>query len=86
MVTRAIDGDTVETLLGDGRPITVRLIGIDTPERGEYGTDDATVYMGQLALGRTVHLVNDPSQDAVDRAAVPCSMSIPTMDSTSARR
>jgi micrococcal nuclease len=31
-VTRVIDGDTIETLLGDGRTITVRLIGIDTPE------------------------------------------------------
>ena len=45
----------------------MRLIGIDTPERGECGTDEATAYMEQLALGRTVNLVSDPTQDAVDR-------------------
>jgi micrococcal nuclease len=31
LVTRVVDGDTVEALFG-GRPLTVRLIGIDTPE------------------------------------------------------
>jgi len=31
LVTRVVDGDTVEARFG-GRPLTVRLIGIDTPE------------------------------------------------------
>ena len=31
LVTRVVDGDTVEVRF-DGRPLTVRLIGIDTPE------------------------------------------------------
>ena len=31
LVTRVVDGDTVEARV-DGRPLTVRLIGIDTPE------------------------------------------------------
>lgn len=66
-VTRVIDGDTIEALLTDGRTLTVRLIGIDTPERGECGTDQATTHMGQLALGRIVNLVSDPTQDAIDR-------------------
>jgi len=62
-----IDGDTVDALLADGRAVTVWLIGIDTPERGECGTDDATAHMEQLAFGRTVTPVSDPTQDAVDR-------------------
>jgi endonuclease YncB( thermonuclease family) len=62
-----IDGDTVDALLVDGRTVTVRVIGIDTPGRGECGTDEATSYMEQLALGRNVNLVSDPTQDAVDR-------------------
>lgn len=66
-VSRVIDGDTIETVLADGRPVTVRLIGIDTPEQGDCGTDQATAHMEQLALDRHVTLVSDPSQDAVDR-------------------
>src|SRR5690349_14067023 len=38
VVTRVVDGDTVE--LGTGQ--TVRLVGIDTPERGQCGYDQAT--------------------------------------------
>jgi endonuclease YncB( thermonuclease family) len=45
----------------------VRLIGIDTPDRGDCATDEAAAYMEQLALGRAVNLVSDPTQDAVDR-------------------
>jgi micrococcal nuclease len=66
-VSRVIDADTIETVFADGRLVTVRLIGIDTPDRGECGTDQATAHMEQLALGRNVTLVSDPSQDAVDR-------------------
>ena len=66
-VTRVIDGDTVEAAPRRQPHVTVRLIGIDTPERGECGTDEASAYMEELALGRTVNLVSDPTQDAVDR-------------------
>jgi endonuclease YncB( thermonuclease family) len=47
-----IDGDTIETSAG-----TVRIIGIDTPERGECGNDAANAAIeSQLAPGDTVTL------------------------------
>jgi endonuclease YncB( thermonuclease family) len=49
-VTRVIDGDTVE-IEGAGR---VRLIGVDTPERGEECFDEATAYLKDRVGGRTV--------------------------------
>ncbi|PZU36107.1 MAG: hypothetical protein DI573_14320 [Microbacterium sp.] len=38
-----IDGDTIETSAG-----IVRIIGIDTPERGECGYDEASAALGRL--------------------------------------
>jgi endonuclease YncB( thermonuclease family) len=52
LVTRVVDGDTVE--LAGGR--TVRVIGIDTPERGECGFDRATRAMTRLVQGKSVEL------------------------------
>jgi micrococcal nuclease len=72
-VTRVVDGDTLVARLGDGTEITVRLIGIDTPETVQPGTpvecgaEQASVAMRQLAEGQQVNLVSDPTQDAVDR-------------------
>ena len=74
---RAIDGDTLRVRLTSGPQITVRLIGIDTPETKrpgvavECGGLRASAYMRQIAFdhgrGRPVTLVGDPSQDATDR-------------------
>jgi endonuclease YncB( thermonuclease family) len=52
LVTRVVDGDTLE--LGNGE--TVRLVGIDTPEVGECGYDAATVALARLVSGRQVRL------------------------------
>jgi micrococcal nuclease len=67
-VTRVVDGDTLHVSV-DGRDETVRLIGIDTPELRptECGAQAATRVMEQLADGRRVELVADPSQDDHDR-------------------
>ena len=47
-----VDGDTVETSLG-----TVRLIGIDSPERGECGHDEASMAIGRVvSVGEVVTL------------------------------
>ena len=47
-----VDGDTVETSLG-----TVRLIGIDSPERGECGHDEASMAIGRVvSVGDVVTL------------------------------
>ncbi|WP_432476665.1 thermonuclease family protein [Nocardioides sp. GXQ0305] len=64
LVTRVIDGDTIE--LGNGAD--VRLVGIDTPERGECGYDAATAGMTRLVLGRQVRLTrSDEDTDAYGR-------------------
>lgn len=47
-----VDGDTVETSQG-----TVRLIGIDSPERGECGHDEASMAIGRVvSVGDVVTL------------------------------
>jgi micrococcal nuclease len=76
-IVRVIDGDTLRVRLSSGRQLTVRLIGIDTPETKrpgvavECGGTPASAYMQRLAFsrgrGRAVTLVGDPSQDATDR-------------------
>jgi micrococcal nuclease len=73
MVSRVIDGDTLVARLADGSEITVRLIGIDTPETVKPGTPvecggpQATDAMTALAQGQPVNLVSDLIQDAVDQ-------------------
>ncbi len=58
-----MDGDTVETTAG-----TVRLIGIDTPERGESCSDLATSNAERLApAGSFVVLVEVSGRDDRDR-------------------
>ena len=76
-VVRVIDGDTLKVRLTSGPTVTVRLIGIDTPETRrpatpvECGSPDATARMKQLAfsrgIGRIVDLMSDPTQDRLDR-------------------
>lgn len=64
LVTRVVDGDTIE--LGNGE--SVRLVGIDTPERGECGYDQATANMERLVLAKRVRLgVSDEDRDKYDR-------------------
>ena len=67
-VSRVVDGHTVEALLTDGRQLTARLIGIDTPEtvrpgvEVECGGEQATEAMRGLVEGQQVSLVSDPTQ------------------------
>ena len=44
VVDRIIDGDTFESLDN----IVYRLIGINTPERGEYGYEEATKFLSSI--------------------------------------
>lgn len=58
-----IDGDTIETSAG-----TVRIIGIDTPERGECGEDEAAAAITSvLQSGDTVQLTLPEGQNDQDR-------------------
>lgn len=60
-VTRVIDGDTIEVILS-GRKYRVRLIGIDTPERGRPYYREATNKTKELVLAKQVRLVKDVSE------------------------
>ncbi|MBO1901037.1 hypothetical protein J4H92_03620 [Leucobacter weissii] len=58
-----VDGDTVETSAG-----TIRIIGIDTPERGECGHDEASAAIeGLLSAGDPVTLDLPAGQNDRDR-------------------
>jgi micrococcal nuclease len=61
LVTRVIDGDTIVVLL-NGREERVRLIGIDTPERGRPYFEEATRKTAEFVLGKKVKLVKDVSE------------------------
>ena len=64
LVTRIVDGDTLE--LGNGK--TVRLVGIDTPERGECGFEEASSSLASLVLGGRVTLsISDEDTDRYGR-------------------
>ena len=70
LVTRVIDGDTVEVAKGGGT--SVRIIGIDTPETVhpsvpvECGGPRASTLATQLPDGERVRLMYDPSQGRTD--------------------
>jgi micrococcal nuclease len=62
-VHHVVDGDTVDVRRADGTEERVRVIGIDTPERGECGFEPATSAMAELVLGRRVELVAGARHD-----------------------
>jgi micrococcal nuclease len=59
-VTRIIDGDTIEVALA-GQTYRLRYIGIECPEAGQYGYEQATEANRQLVEGKTVRLEKDVS-------------------------
>lgn len=64
---RVIDGDTIEVIIGGTRE-SVRLIGIDTPERGQPGASEATARVEALLAGGRVCLEADVrDRDRYDR-------------------
>lgn len=50
------DGDTIE-LLRNGKPVTVRLFGVDTPEKTQDFGERARQYTSELAFGKNVRLI-----------------------------
>jgi endonuclease YncB( thermonuclease family) len=62
-IDRVVDGDTVVTSSG----LTVRIIGIDAPEMGACGTDEAEALLRDLVEGQDVTLVNPTSVDDADK-------------------
>jgi endonuclease YncB( thermonuclease family) len=66
-VTSIVDGDTLDVRLTSGKTERIRLIGIDTPERGVCYFSQATVRARQLAMSKQVVLRGDATQDTRDR-------------------
>lgn len=66
-VSRITDGDTLTALI-KGHAKTVRIIGIDTPERGRCGYRRATKALSrQLRRGERIYLARDRRQPGRDR-------------------
>lgn len=73
-VTDVVDGDTVKlTRLAGGGQVTVRALGIDTPETrdprkgvGCFGPE-ASAWANRLLQGKQVTIRTDPTQDTRDR-------------------
>jgi len=59
-VVEVVDGDTIDVEL-DGARETVRLVGINTPERGECLADEAARWLRDRVGGREVALIADES-------------------------
>jgi micrococcal nuclease len=57
-VVYIVDGDTFDIASGD----RVRMIGIDTPERGSYYYAEAKKHLEDLIYQKSVHLVKDVSE------------------------
>ncbi|WP_222183404.1 thermonuclease family protein [Geminicoccus harenae] len=56
LVERVVDGDTIQ-VRADRRTLTVRLSGIDAPERGQPGGIQAGQALAELVAGRSVEVV-----------------------------
>lgn len=62
-VSRVVDGDTLDVRSASGVVERVRLIGVDTPERGQCGFAEASDVLRGLTLGRQVRLVPGTRDD-----------------------
>src|SRR5687767_13938653 len=67
VVVRVVDGDTIDVRVSPARRERVRLIGIDTRERGACYFGEASGAARHLALARRVRLVGDRTQAKRDR-------------------
>ncbi|ANZ28476.1 nuclease (plasmid) [Rhodococcus sp. WB1] len=72
VVTAVVDGDTVQVTDAASGTVTVRILGIDTPETKKPGHTvgcwgpEATAFATETLLNQPVALVADPTQDTVD--------------------
>jgi micrococcal nuclease len=73
VVTRVVDGDTLKVTGAAGGVVTIRVLGIDTPETKHPGKPvqcwgpEATRFAQDTLDSKQVDLFTDPSQDARDR-------------------
>jgi len=75
VVEEVVDGDTLRVRTsGSAEAVTVRLIGIDAPERGhpslgkEFFSDESAAHLASLCRGKSVRMEKDAGEtDAYDR-------------------
>ena len=71
-VVHVVDGDTIDVSLASGRRERVRLIGVDTPERGQCFFTRATDVTARLAANRRApsspHSVRSAKEEVKSRA------------------
>src|SRR3989338_10527149 len=65
IVTRVVDGDMIMVEGGD----SIRLLDIDTPERGEPCASNATALLKYLIDGKEVTLVSGKEDKEIGRAS-----------------
>lgn len=63
IVTRIVDGDTIEVRNESGWEDVIRLIGIDTPENGRCGFQESSQFVTELLEGKAVELVEGGTQN-----------------------
>jgi len=61
-VIKIIDGDTIDVLLENGKTGRVRLIGVNTPEKGRPYFAESTAYTKEKLLGKQVYLEFDVAE------------------------
>jgi micrococcal nuclease len=67
-VVNVVDGDTIDVQLEDGEIHRLRYIGMDTPESGEFCSNEATNFNRVMVEGKPALLVMDVSDvDRYDR-------------------
>lgn len=62
-VTHVVDGDTVDVVSSAGVEERIRVVGIDTPEQGECGFEEAADALARLVADQTVTLVTGARDD-----------------------
>lgn len=60
---RAIDGDTIAFVDSEPHLMRVRIIGIDTPEEGKCGYDEATMALEKMLASGQVTIVEGGTDD-----------------------
>lgn len=68
LVEKIVDGDTLDVRQADGTVARIRVLGVNTAERGKCSAREATAALAaMLPLGSPVTLEPDPTQDDHDR-------------------
>jgi micrococcal nuclease len=63
IVTRVVDGDTLDIRTNDGNSITIRLVLVDAPERNELGYDEAKDFVSRICLDKSATIDPYNNQD-----------------------